>query len=94
MIVKSSLVIAALSALSLAQALGASALGLNTAEWKEPSAEMVAQVEAMETAMAAMAKGETPAVTLQQAIDKIEAARAEGLPDTESAVTPELLDEA
>ncbi|MBL9156004.1 MAG: sel1 repeat family protein [Verrucomicrobiales bacterium] len=71
MIVKTTLVAAALSAITLVQAMGASALGLNTEEWKKPSAEMVAQVEAMEKAMAAMAKGETPEVTLQQAIDKI-----------------------
>ncbi len=71
MIVKTTLVAAALSALTLIQAMGASALGLNTAEWNKPSAEMVAQVEAMETAMAAMAKGETPKVTIQQAIDKV-----------------------
>lgn len=71
MIVKTTLVAAALSALTLVQAIGASALGLNTEEWEKPSPEMVAQVEAMEAAMAAMAKGETPKVTLQQAIDKI-----------------------
>lgn len=71
MIVKTTLVAAALSAITLVQAMGAAALGLNTEEWKKPSAEMVAQVEAMEKAMAAMAKGETPEVTLQQAIDKI-----------------------
>lgn len=71
MIVKTTLVAAALSAITLVQAMGASALGLNTEEWKNPSAEMVAQVEAMEKAMAAMAKGETPEVTLQQAIDKV-----------------------
>ena len=71
MIVKTTLVAAALSAITLVQAMGAAALGLNTEEWKNPSAEMVAQVEAMEKAMAAMAKGETPEVTLQQAIDKV-----------------------
>ena len=71
MIVKTTLVAAALSALTLVQAIGASALGLNTEEWEKPSPEMVAQVEAMEAAMAAMAKGETPKVTLQQAIDKV-----------------------
>ncbi len=71
MIVKTTLVAAALTAITLVQAMGASALGLNTEEWKNPSAEMVAQVEAMEKAMAAMAKGETPEVTLQQAIDKV-----------------------
>lgn len=74
MIVKNSLLLAALAVSLLAgshQAYGASALGLNTEEWVKPSAEMVAQVEAMEAAMAAMAKGEKPAVTLQQAIDKV-----------------------
>jgi len=71
MIVKTTLVAATLSALTLVQAIGAAALGLNTEEWTKPSAEMVAQVEAMEAAMAAMAKGETPKVTLQQAIDKV-----------------------
>mgnify|MGYP000971905007 CR=1 FL=1 len=65
------LLVAAMSSLSLARASAAAALGLDTAEWTKPSAEIVAQVEALEAAMAAMAKGETPAVTLQQAIDKI-----------------------
>jgi TPR repeat protein len=49
----------------------AAALGLDTKEWTSPSAEVVAQVQAMETALAAMAKGETPEVTVQQAIDKV-----------------------
>lgn len=56
---------------SLGRAIGATALGLDTAEWVSPSKEAVAQVEAMEAAMAAMAKGEMPAVTLQQAIDRM-----------------------
>lgn len=71
MIVKSFLLAACFSALTLVQAQAASALGIDTTEWTNPSAEAVAQIEAMETAMAAMAKGETPGVTLQQAIDKI-----------------------
>ncbi|MCB1203856.1 MAG: sel1 repeat family protein [Verrucomicrobiae bacterium] len=71
MILKTTLLAAAATVLSFAQAMGASALGLNTEEWKNPSPEMVAQVEAMEKAMAAMAKGEKPEVTLQQAIDKV-----------------------
>ena len=49
----------------------AAALGLDTKEWTSPSAEVVAQVQAMETALAAMAKGETPEVTVQQAIEKV-----------------------
>lgn len=74
MILKIPLLFAVLAAIVFASAkpaFGAAALGLDTAEWSKPSAEVVAQVEAMETAMAAMAKGETPEVTLQQAIDKI-----------------------
>ncbi len=71
MILKSSLLAIAASVLLFDQAIGASALGLDTAEWTDPSPEVVAQVEAMEAAMAAAAKGESPEVTLQQAIDKI-----------------------
>ncbi len=71
MIVKSFLLAACFSALTLVHAQAASALGIDTNEWTNPSAEAVAQIQAMETAMAAMAKGETPEVTLQQAIDKI-----------------------
>lgn len=71
MILKTTLLAATATVLSFAQAMGAAALGLNTEEWKNPSPEMVAQVEAMEKAMAAMAKGEKPEVTLQQAIDKV-----------------------
>lgn len=65
------LLAAAFAAVISSRAMGAAALGIDTKEWTNPSAEVVAQVEAMETAMASMAKGETPAVTLQQAIDKI-----------------------
>lgn len=71
MIAKPFLIAACFSALTLVHAQAASALGIDTKEWSNPNPEVVAQVEAMETAMAAMAKGETPAVTLQQAIDKI-----------------------
>ncbi len=71
MTLKSSLLAAAVSMLAAAQSFGASALGLDTAEWTDPSPEVVAQVEAMEAAIAAAAKGESPEVTLQQAIDRI-----------------------
>lgn len=71
MILKTFFLAVTMSALGLQTAVAASALGLDTDEWTNPSAEMVAQVEAMEAAMAAMAKGETPAVDLQSSIDKI-----------------------
>jgi len=71
MIQKTLFLAVTLSALSLHNAVAASALGLSTDEWTKPSAEMVAHIEAMEAAMAAMAKGEKPAVDLQGAIDKI-----------------------
>jgi TPR repeat protein len=71
MILKTFFLVVTMSALGLQSAFAASALGLSTDEWTNPSAEMVAQVEAMEAAMAAMAKGEKPAVELQDAIDKI-----------------------
>jgi TPR repeat protein len=69
--VKAFLFAVALMAFTAARAMGAAALGLDTKEWTNPSAEIVAQVEAMEAAMTAMAKGEAPTTTLQQAIDKI-----------------------
>ena len=71
MILKTFFLAVTMSALGLHAAVAASALGLSTEEWTNPSAEMVAQVEAMEAAMAALAKGEKPAVDLQSAIDKI-----------------------
>lgn len=71
MILRISLLTLFLAAVAPGEARAAAALGLDTKEWNSPSAEVVAQVEAMETAMAAMAKGETPETTLQQAIDKI-----------------------
>lgn len=49
----------------------AAALGLDTKEWIQPSDEVVAQVQAMEEAIAAMAKGEAPKVPLQESVDKI-----------------------
>ena len=71
MILKTFFLAVTISAFGLQSAVAASALGLSTDEWTNPSPEMVAQVEAMEAAMAAMAKGEKPAVELQDAIDKI-----------------------
>ncbi len=71
MTLKSSLLAIAVSMASLDPAMAASALGLDTAEWTHPSPEVVAQVEAMEAAMVAAARGESPTVTLQQAIDRI-----------------------
>lgn len=49
----------------------AAALGLDTKEWTKPSDEVVAQVQAMEEAISAMAKGEAPKVPLQESVDKI-----------------------
>lgn len=57
--------------MTLQAATAASALGLSTEEWTDPSAEMVARVETMEATMAAMAKGEKPAVELQDSINAI-----------------------
>lgn len=71
MILRTICLAVALSAFVTSVSQGAAALGIDTKEWVNPNPEVVAQVEAMETAMAAMAKGEVPAVTLQQAIDKI-----------------------
>src|SRR5690606_4327840 len=71
MILKTIFLIVAVSILAVAPSRAASALGLDTAEWTNPSAEVVAQVEAMEAAIAAAARGESPQATLQQAIDKI-----------------------
>ncbi len=61
----------ALSAFLATSSHGAAALGIDTNEWVKPSAEAVGQIEAMEKAMSAMAKGETPSPTLQEAIDKL-----------------------
>jgi len=78
MILKTFFVAVTMSALALNAAVAASALGLNTEEWSDPSKAMVAQVAAMETAMAAMAKGEKPAVELQASIDQIRALAEKG----------------
>ena len=47
------------------------ALGLDTAEWSKPSADMTNQVQALADATAAAAKGEQPKVPLQETINKI-----------------------
>lgn len=73
MIPKILLLITLLVALGTVRSEAAVALGLDTDEWSKPSAEMVAHVEALEAAIAASAKGEAPAVPLQQSIDKIRA---------------------
>lgn len=83
MIPKILLLLTLLIALGSARADAAVALGLDTAEWSKPSAEMVAHVEALEAAIAASAKGETPAVPLQQSIDQIRAL-AEGGKDKDA----------
>ena len=71
MIVKVFVIVAVLAGLGLNSLNAASALGIDTKEWTDPSKEMVAQVEALEAATAAMAKGEKPQVALQATIDKI-----------------------
>lgn len=71
MIVRTFFLVAAVFALTLNSLVAASALGLNTEEWSDPSKEMVALVGAMESATAAMAKGEKPEVDLQGLIDRI-----------------------
>lgn len=78
MIVRTLFLAAVLSALGLQAVSAASALGLSTEEWVDPSPEMIAQVEAMEAAMTAMAKGEKPAVDLQTSIDTIRALADKG----------------
>jgi TPR repeat protein len=71
MIPKISLLLVLFAVLGASRGDAATALGLDTAEWTKPSAEMVAHVEALEAAIAASSKGEAPVVPLQQSIDKI-----------------------
>ena len=78
MIIKTFFLALLFSAMTLQAATAASALGLSTEEWTDPSAEMVALVETMEATMAAMAKGEKPAVELQDSINAIRALADKG----------------
>jgi TPR repeat protein len=74
------------SLLSLKLAAMVAALGLDTAEWKNPSSEMTAEVQALADLQKKAASGETPTESLQEEINKIKALADKGDKDAQFAM--------
>ena len=74
------------SLLSLKMAAMVAALGLDTAEWKNPSSEMTAEVQALADLQKKAASGETPTESLQEEINKIKGLADKGDKDAQFAM--------
>ena len=74
------------SLLSLKMAAMVAALGLDTAEWKNPSADMTAEVQALADLQKKAASGQTPTESLQEEINKIKALADKGDKDAQFAM--------
>jgi TPR repeat protein len=74
------------SLLSLKMAAMVAALGLDTAEWKSPSSDMVNEVQALADLQKKAANGETPTESLQEEINKIKGLADKGDKDAQFAM--------